>query len=137
MPVDCDDERLSAVIAWARANLHRPLTVDQLAARVLMSPRSFARRFKAVTGTTPHAWLLGQRLHHAEELLETADLPIEEVARRSGFGTAAALREQFVRRRGVPPRDYRRTFAARELHGAHHRTAGAGRPAGASDPGPR
>jgi transcriptional regulator GlxA family with amidase domain len=111
VPVDCDDDRLGDVIGWARAHLDRRLTVDDLAARALMSPRSFARHFKAVTGTTPRAWLLGQRLHLAEELLETVDLPIEEVARRCGFGTAAALREQFIRRRGVPPRDYRRTFA--------------------------
>lgn len=113
VPVDCDDERLSDVIGWARANLERPLTVEQLAGRALMSPRSFARQFKEATGTTPRAWLLGQRLHRAEELLETADLPVEEVARRVGFGTAAALREQFVRRRGVSPRDYRRAFAGR------------------------
>ncbi len=46
----------------------------------------------------------------AEELLETAGLPIETVADRAGFGTSAALREQFVRRRGGPPRDYRRAF---------------------------
>jgi transcriptional regulator GlxA family with amidase domain len=113
VPDVCEDNRLSEVIGWARANLHRPLSVEQLAARALMSPRSFARHFKAATGATPHAWLLGQRVHRAEELLETADLPVEEVARMAGFGTAAALREQFVRRRGVPPRDYRRTFAAR------------------------
>jgi transcriptional regulator GlxA family with amidase domain len=113
MPDVCSDSRLTDVIAWARANLHEPLSVDQLAARALMSPRSFARHFKAATGATPHSWLLSQRVHRAEELLETADLPIEEVARLAGFGTAAALREQFVRRRGVPPRDYRRTFAAR------------------------
>jgi transcriptional regulator GlxA family with amidase domain len=113
MPASCDDERLNAVISWARAHLDRRLTVDELAGRAVMSPRSFARHFKAVTGTTPHAWLLSERLHRAEELLETADLPIEDVARRAGFGTAAALREQFVRRRGVPPRDYRRTFALR------------------------
>lgn len=111
VPVRVDDQRLQAVMSWARDHLDQPITVEQLAARALMSPRSFARRFKAATGTTPHAWLLGQRLHRAEELLETADLSIEEVAKRSGFGTAAALREQFVRRRGVPPRDYRRSFA--------------------------
>ena len=52
-------------------------------------------------------------LVRAEELLETGSLPIEDVAGMSGFGTAAALREQFVRRRSVPPRDYRRTFATR------------------------
>lgn len=111
VPVGVEDERLSDVIGWARDHLDRHLTVEQLAARALMSPRSFARRFKAVTGSTPHAWLLGQRLHRAEELLETAELSIEEVAKRCGFGSAAALREQFVRRRGVPPRDYRRSFA--------------------------
>jgi transcriptional regulator GlxA family with amidase domain len=112
VPMSCDDERLGAVIAWAREHLDRRVTVAELAARAVMSPRSFARHFKAVTGTTPHAWLLGERLHRAEELLETANLSIELVARQAGFGTAAALREQFVRRRGVPPRDYRRTFAA-------------------------
>jgi transcriptional regulator GlxA family with amidase domain len=107
----CSDDRLTDVIAWARDNLEQPLSVDRLAARALMSPRSFARHFKAATGATPHSWLLSQRLVRAEELLETADLPVEEVARRSGFGTAAALREQFIRRRGVPPRTYRKTFA--------------------------
>jgi transcriptional regulator GlxA family with amidase domain len=113
IPDECSDGRLTEVIAWARANLDQPLSVEVLAARALMSPRSFARHFKAATGATPHSWLLGQRLVRAEELLETGSLPIEDVARLSGFGTAAALREQFVRRRGVPPRDYRRTFATR------------------------
>lgn len=123
VPVPAEgDGRLAEVIGWARAHLDRPLTVDQLATRALMSPRSFARHFKASTGTTPHAWLLAQRLQRAEELLEAGDLSIEEVARRCGFRSAATLREQFVRRRGVPPRDYRRAFAAPE-----------GRPA----PGPR
>jgi transcriptional regulator GlxA family with amidase domain len=111
VPADCDDERLAEVLGWAREHLQLPLTVEVLAGRALMSQRSFARRFSAATGSTPHAWVLSQRLHRAEELLETADLSIEEVARQVGFGTAATLREQFVRRRGVPPRDYRKTFA--------------------------
>ena len=77
-----------------------------------MSSRSFARRFKATTGTTPHAWLLGQRLAAAEELLENSDAAVEEIARLVGFDTAAGLREQFTRRRGVSPRAYRQTFRA-------------------------
>ena len=105
---DCD--RLGDVLFWMRANLHRELTVETLAARALVSPRSFARHFQALTGTSPRAWLLGQRLQAAEELLEGGDLSVEEVARRVGFGTAAGLRQQFVKRRGVPPRDYRRSF---------------------------
>lgn len=109
---EATDARFAEVMDWARAHLDEPITVETLAALSHMSARSFARHFKAATGTTPHSWLLSARLHRAEELLETGDLPVEEIARRCGFGTSAALREQFVRRRGVPPRDYRRTFRA-------------------------
>ncbi|MFI9329393.1 GlxA family transcriptional regulator [Kitasatospora sp. NPDC052868] len=112
VPEDCQDERLAEVLAWARAHLHEPLPVADLARRAVMSKRSFARRFAAATGTTPHAWLRGLRLSSAEELLETTDLPVEEIARRVGYGSAAVLREQFVRRRGVPPRSYRRSFTS-------------------------
>jgi transcriptional regulator GlxA family with amidase domain len=112
LPEIGSSDRLGGVLAWMQANLHTDLTVQTLAARALMSPRSFARHFHAATGSTPRAWLLAQRVQAAEELLETGDLPVEEVARRVGFTTAAGLREQFVRRRGVPPRAYRRSFRA-------------------------
>src|SRR4051812_10474185 len=108
----CEDDRLGVVLEWAEAHLADDLSVDLLARRALMSPRSFARRFKATTGTTPHAWLLGRRLAAAEGLLEGSDAPVEEIARLVGFGTAAGLREQFTRRRGVSPRAYRQTFRA-------------------------
>jgi transcriptional regulator GlxA family with amidase domain len=110
VPVRSDDERIAAVIAWAEQNLRQPLTVDQLAAQTLMSPRTFARRFKEATGTTPHAWLLTQRLNRAEELLETTALGIEEIAQQVGYRNATVLREQFVKRRGIPPRTYRSMF---------------------------
>ncbi|WP_432590515.1 helix-turn-helix domain-containing protein [Streptomyces sp. HD1123-B1] len=110
VPEDCRDERLAEVLAWARENLHRSLPVAELARRALMSKRSFARRFTAATGTTPHAWLRSLRLSRAEELLETTELPLDEIAHSVGYGSAAVLREQFVRRRGVPPRAYRRSF---------------------------
>src|SRR5215212_2825656 len=108
----CEDDLLGAVLDWATGHLAEDISVDVLARRSLMSPRSFARRFKATTGTTPHAWLLGQRLAAAEALLENSDAPVEEIARLVGFGTAAGLREQFTRRRGVSPRAYRQTFRA-------------------------
>jgi transcriptional regulator GlxA family with amidase domain len=108
----CQDDLLSTVLEWAQHHLDEEISVELLARRALMSPRSFARRFKATTGTTPHSWLLGQRLAAAEELLEGSDAPIEEIARLVGFGTAAGLREQFARRRGVSPRAYRQTFRA-------------------------
>src|SRR3954449_8471420 len=106
----CQDDLLGAVLEWAQNHLADDLSVELLARRALMSPRSFARRFKATTGTTPHAWLLGRRLAAAEALLEESDAPVEEVARLVGFGTAAGFREQFSRRRGVSPRAHRQTF---------------------------
>jgi transcriptional regulator GlxA family with amidase domain len=114
----CEDDRLGVVLEWAGAHLADDLSVELLARRALMSPRSFARRFKATTGTTPHAWLLGRRLAAAEALLENSDAPVEEIARLVGFGTAAGLRDQFVRRRGVSPRAYRQTFRAASAIGS-------------------
>jgi transcriptional regulator GlxA family with amidase domain len=108
----CEDDLLGAVLEWAGAHLAEDISVETMARRALMSPRSFARRFRATTGTTPHAWLLARRLAAAEALLENSDAPVEEIARLVGFGTAAGLREQFTRRRGVPPRAYRQTFRA-------------------------
>ncbi len=100
------------LLDWAAAHLDQPQSVDTLAARALMSPRTFARRFRATTGTTPHHWLLNQRLLLAARLLEQGGHSVEEVARRSGFGSAATLRHHFARQRGTTPRAYQRTFRA-------------------------
>jgi transcriptional regulator GlxA family with amidase domain len=85
-------------------------TVESMADRVAMSPRSFARHFQAETGTTPHAWLVRQRVLRARHLLESGDDPVDLVAHRSGFGTAALLRHHFGRVVGTSPVAYRRTF---------------------------
>jgi transcriptional regulator GlxA family with amidase domain len=104
---------LRDVLVWAQEHLETDLAVDQLAARALMSPRSFARHFRSATGSTPHAWLLGQRLMRAQHLLEVTDLPVDEVARRSGLGAATTLRHHFALRFGTSPQAYRRTFRGR------------------------
>lgn len=75
-----------------------------------MSPRTFARRFRAATGTTPHRWILEQRLNLAEHLLEDTDLLVEDVARHCGLGSPDTLRHHFASRRHVSPLGYRRTF---------------------------
>jgi AraC-like DNA-binding protein len=85
-------------------------SAEEMAARALMSVRTFSRRFKAATGTTPHAWLLRQRLARAEDMLERTDLSIDEVARLVGYASGSVMREQFLKRHGVPPREYRRMF---------------------------
>jgi transcriptional regulator GlxA family with amidase domain len=85
-------------------------TVESLAHRMLLSPRTFARRFRAETGTTPYAWLLRQRVLTAQSLLEGSDESMEGVARRTGFGTATMMRHHFSRVVGTSPAAYRRTF---------------------------
>jgi transcriptional regulator GlxA family with amidase domain len=106
------DDDLASLVAWVQGHLAEPVTVDDLAARAHMSPRTFARRFRAATGTTPHQWLLDQRLLLAEQLLEQTDLPVEEIARRCGLGSPDTLRHHFARRRRVSPIGYRRAFRA-------------------------
>ena len=96
---------------WILENLHLDLDVPTLASRVLMSPRSFARRFRAEIGTTPHAWVTSQRLLRAEQLLERTDHTVDRIASDVGFGNAATLRLHFTRSRGLSPQQYRRRFA--------------------------
>lgn len=107
---DCEAETLRPLLIWVLENLGEDHGVDSLARRAHMSPRTFARRFRDETGTTPHSWVTAQRVAAAEELLETTDQPVEWIADRVGFGNAATLRHHFTRTRGVSPRQYRRTF---------------------------
>lgn len=110
MAPSAGDDPLATTLGWMLEHLDRPLSVDDLAERSHLSPRHFARRFRAVTGTTPHQWLLSQRVLLASRLLETTDDAIERVAFRCGMGTAASLRVHFQRAVGTSPQAYRRTF---------------------------
>jgi len=112
MPSATDAQTLEPLLEWLVANLHRSVTVEELAARAHMAPRTFARRFVAETGTTPHDWLTAQRVLLARRLLEETELGVDSVATRSGFGNAAALRHHFSRRVGATPHSYRSTFRA-------------------------
>ncbi len=106
----CEADSLAPLLTWMREHLAEDQPVRVLARRAAMSERTFARRFAAETGTTPGKWLLAQRLHHARTLLESSDLPVETVATRAGFGSAALLRHHFGAAVGVAPAEYRRTF---------------------------
>jgi len=109
---DCDAETLGPVLSWLVEHLGEEHTVESLARRAAMSARTFARRFRAETGTTPHAWITGRRVLRAEELLEATDRSVDWIAAEVGFGTAAVLRHHFTRARSVSPQQYRRTFCS-------------------------
>ena len=100
-------ESLGPVLTWMVEHLDEAFTVDDLARRSAMSPRTFARRFVAETGTTPHQWVTDQRVLRARRLLEDTDLPVEAVARDAGFGSAALLRHHFTRCTGITPTAFR------------------------------
>jgi transcriptional regulator GlxA family with amidase domain len=78
-----------------------------------MSPRTFARQFRQQTGTTPHQWLVHQRLLAAQRRLEKTDAAIDQIAEAVGLATAATLRLHFSRILGTTPTAYRRRFSTR------------------------
>jgi transcriptional regulator GlxA family with amidase domain len=102
---------LAPVTEWMLDNLRLELTVEQLAAKAHMSPRTFARRFKADLGATPAAWLGRQRVLHAQRMLEQTDLGLDRIAYECGFGSAAVMRQNFARTLGITPTAYRARFA--------------------------
>lgn len=109
---DCSAETLGPLLTWITENLAEDLSVEALAKRSHMSTRTFARRFRAETGVTPHSWVTSQRVLVAEELLERTDHAVDWIAGEVGFGNAAGLRHHFARSRGVSPQEYRRAFSA-------------------------
>ena len=108
---DRREEGLAPVLAWAQANLARALRVEDLARRAAMSPRTFARRFVRQNGTTPHQWLMHQRVLAAQRRLEKTAESIDQVAAAVGLESAATLRVHFARALGISPAAYRRRFS--------------------------
>jgi AraC family transcriptional activator FtrA len=105
-------DELDALLAWATARLAGPLSVDDLAAQLRVSPRTLARRFADRLGTSPGAWLLSRRVAAARTLLEETDLPVEAIAARVGLASAVNFRRRFRAQVGTSPGAYRAAFRA-------------------------
>lgn len=115
MPDTDIGDPLSEVLTYAVGHLDDgAVDVEALAARVHMSRRTFDRHFRELTGSSPHQWLLSQRIMQAQQLLEATNLSIDTVARRIGFANGVALRPHFRRATGVAPQTYRDTFHSRD-----------------------
>jgi transcriptional regulator GlxA family with amidase domain len=105
---------LAGLLDWLRADLGRAISVAEMADRVHMSARTFARRFTQETGTTPQRWLTGQRILLAQQLLEETDDTVEAIATRCGFGSVTVFRHHFRAWRGTTPNAYRAAFQCPE-----------------------
>lgn len=110
-PVPPGDDPIAAAQQWMLRNLTEPIAVEEMAAKAQMSPRTFHRRFRETTSMTPLAWLHQQRIGRLKELLETTDLPVEELADQVGLGSPANLRQHFRRATGLTPGRYRERFS--------------------------
>jgi AraC family transcriptional activator FtrA len=105
------DTSLAPLLAWIRDELASPLTIADLANHAATSQATLHRRFQAELGTTPLAWLTGERVALACRLLEAGEVRLDAVARQSGLGTATNLRTRLRRSTGLSPSEYRRRFA--------------------------
>jgi transcriptional regulator GlxA family with amidase domain len=103
-------EPLRELQAWIADSLAADLTVPALAERACMSPRNFARAFRREVGVTPASYVEAARVEAARVALDGTREPIEQVARRCGFGTVETMRRAFHRRLGVGPSSYRERF---------------------------
>jgi transcriptional regulator GlxA family with amidase domain len=101
-------DRIQTAVAFARANLHAPLTVPQLAEAAHLSPRQFSRAFRAETGQSPAKAIENLRVEAARSLMELSRHPIDVVARQTGFSDRDQMRRAFLRAFGQPPQVLRR-----------------------------
>lgn len=107
------DPGLDPVLRWIAANLRADIDVVMLAHRAAMSPRTFLRRFKEQTGTSPARWVAAARVRRAQGLLESSSLSVDAVADAVGFASPVTFRQRFASVVGVSPQQYRRAFHAR------------------------
>lgn len=112
-----DDTSLAPLLDWARAHLHEPLTLDDLARHGHLSRRTLARRFHDALAMSPVRWLQQERIRHAQHLLETTTASIGRIADQTGLGSPNNLRRHFLDHVGISPQRYRDTF-----HQASNRT---------------
>ncbi len=109
-------DRIQTALTYARDNLHKPLTVSDLAEAACLSPRQFSRAFQAETGQSPAKAIETLRVEGARSLMEQSRHPIDVVARQTGFSDRDHMRRAFVRAFGQPPQALRR-MARLDLHG--------------------
>ncbi|GGK61584.1 GlxA family transcriptional regulator [Nocardia camponoti] len=104
------DDPIEHAMSWARTHLETTIDLDGWARQTHLSRRTFTRRFRERTGTSPQQWLLQQRTDHARLLLESTDLAVDRIAERTGFGSAVSLRHHFHRMLGLSPAAHRSQF---------------------------
>jgi transcriptional regulator GlxA family with amidase domain len=108
LELDPKSDRIQAALAYARSNLHAPLSVEELAEAAHLSPRQFSRAFRAETGQSPAKAVENLRVEAARLMLEQSRHPLDAVANETGFADGERMRRAFMRTLGQPPQVIRR-----------------------------
>ena len=104
------ESKLSALHVWIVEHLDEDLGVERLAARMKMTPRTFARKFAEAYGRTSTKLVEDLRFETARRYLEESDVSIKQIACLCGFGDEERMRRVFVRRLRLPPASYRERY---------------------------
>ena len=120
LELDPQSDRIQTALSYARHNLRKTLSVEELAEVAHLSPRQFSRVFHIETGHSPAKAVENLRLEAAKTLIETSDHSIETIARETGFGDPERMRRAFVRKYALPPQAIKRAaqLADAELEAA-------------------
>jgi AraC family transcriptional regulator len=103
------DRRLRRAIEFMHDNYGRELSLEEIASAAYLSEYHFARLFKQITGTTPHAYLANLRIERARRLLAETRLAISEIAAAVGYQSQSHFTKVFKSVTGLTPRAYRRS----------------------------
>ncbi|MBY3483356.1 GlxA family transcriptional regulator [Rhizobium leguminosarum] len=103
-------DRIRRALIYAKEHLRNPLTVEELAEAVSLSPRQFSRLFREETGQSPAKAVEMLRLEAAKAMLEDGRHPMEIVARDTGFSDRDRMRRAFLRTLGQPPQSLKRAL---------------------------
>lgn len=110
IPLTTSDSRINALMDQIRRHIDQKYSLDELASSVMMTRRTFTRKFHKATGMAFGEWLTSERLNLAQDLLESTDLTIDQVATKTGFSSLLIFREKFKERYAVTPNRWRKTF---------------------------
>ena len=107
------DRRVRRAVELMHAHLDAELPLEELASAAFLSPFHFARLFKKVTGTSPHAYLAALRIERAQKLLASTDLSVTEIGSRVGYQSPSHFAKAFRTATGLTPRAFRESLVGR------------------------
>lgn len=107
-----NQDRILTMLAFIQENYREKLTLQEIADASAVSVRECLRCFQTAIRQTPMEYLMDYRVQAAAKLLESTDLPVSEIAMRTGWGSSSYFTKIFRRSRGKTPNEHRKEYLA-------------------------